>query len=390
MANLTAVLVRNCKTDQGWKRYPAIISKNGRVKPGYVLVGGVETLHPQGCYQVRYSDKGRLVYKNAGTSAAEAGACLQRERSRLQARSFAVDAGLKLVEEPDNLTLARQLTQFVRVVNERGSEVAAKVYRLAGDDFLAVTCRMYAHQVTHDDILQYHNSLRKRGSTARTIYNRHRNLLSFLRYCGVDVSKMGKVPRYEKTLPEIYSDEELKRFFASLKEDRHKILFELFLSTGLREQEAMYLEWPDISVQTATLTIHSKPKYGFKIKDKEERSVPLSAGLLSKLSSGGVGLVFPTQAGRPNTKMLRTLKRLVHKAGLNCGHCKSCRERNECDNWFLHKFRATCATKLLRSGMDLRSVQAFLGHSDIVSTMRYLRPSEGKEMQAKVNSIQWV
>jgi hypothetical protein len=39
MANLTAKLVRICKTPQGWRRYPAVIGKNGRVRPGYVMIG---------------------------------------------------------------------------------------------------------------------------------------------------------------------------------------------------------------------------------------------------------------------------------------------------------------------------------------------------------------
>ena len=33
MANLKAALVRYCKTPVGWRRYPAVIGKNGKVKP---------------------------------------------------------------------------------------------------------------------------------------------------------------------------------------------------------------------------------------------------------------------------------------------------------------------------------------------------------------------
>jgi site-specific recombinase XerD len=38
----------------------------------------------------------------------------------------------------------------------------------------------------------------------------------------------------------------------------------------------------------------------------------------------------------------------------------------------LHSFRRTYATTLLRKGVDIRTVQMLLGHSDIESTMRYL------------------
>ena len=57
--------------------------------------------------------------------------------------------------------------------------------------------------------------------------------------------------------------------------------------------------------------------------------------------------------------------------------------------WTLHKLRRTYATTLLRNGVDLRTVQRFMGHSDMNSTMRYLRPASSKETQAAVNAIKW-
>jgi integrase len=51
---------------------------------------------------------------------------------------------------------------------------------------------------------------------------------------------------------------DLNPSFASLSDPYHLLVFNLLLKTGLREQEAIYLEWPDISFTTKTLTIHSK------------------------------------------------------------------------------------------------------------------------------------
>jgi hypothetical protein len=34
MANRNVTLVRQCKTEKGWRRYPAVIGKNGRVALG--------------------------------------------------------------------------------------------------------------------------------------------------------------------------------------------------------------------------------------------------------------------------------------------------------------------------------------------------------------------
>jgi site-specific recombinase XerD len=53
----------------------------------------------------------------------------------------------------------------------------------------------------------------------------------------------------------------------------------------------------------------------------------------------------------------------------------------------LHSFRRTYATTLLRKGVDIRTVQMLLGHSDIESTMRYLTPATGDEVRSKIDAI---
>jgi integrase len=156
----------------------------------------------------------------------------------------------------------------------------------------------------------------------------------------------------------------------------------------------MYLCWSDVNFSTRTLLVRAKPDLGFMPKDKEQRELPLSNDLLQMLqawkdSHPKTRLVIGTRTDQPNTKLLRTLKRLVHAAGLHCGVCSGCKERNECEVWFLHKFRATYCTKLLRTGMDVRTVQALMGHSDLESTMRYLRPSETSAVRDRVAAINW-
>jgi len=48
----------------------------------------------------------------------------------------------------------------------------------------------------------------------------------------------------------------------------------------------------------------------------------------------------------------------------------------------LHKYRSTFASWALWAGVDLRTAQQWLGHSDIESTMRYLKPSRSKRRRA--------
>src|SRR5260370_19383085 len=43
--------------------------------------------------------------------------------------------------------------------------------------------------------------------------------------------------------------------------------------------------------------------------------------------------------------------------------------------------------EMFRTGVDLRTVQQWLGHSDMESTMRYLKPSRSQHVRDKVNEI---
>lgn len=395
MANRKVILLRYCKTEKGWRRYPVAIGRNGRIRPNYVLVDGQPRQYSEGHYELRSYKGSKPVYRNVGTNAQDALQERDKEAQLLVARDAAVAGGAVLLEEKGRILLSRRADTFVQSAGDRGATVAAAAYRLAIDEFLSVTGKTYADQVTAEDIAAHHLALKKRGCGARTVHNRHMNVKAFLVDCGVSVAALGKsAPKYDKTLPEIYDPKELKTFFESISDSiYHTLIFDLLLKTGLREQEAMYLEWEDISFQTQTLTIHSKPALGFRIKDKEERSVPIPLDLIEKLKkyqeNSDNHFVIGTRKDKPHTKLLRLLKGLVKKAELNCGRCEGCKSREECEKWFLHKFRATYCTQLLRSGLDLRTVQGMMGHSDIASTMRYLRPQEDAHTQSKINSIEW-
>jgi site-specific recombinase XerD len=41
-----------------------------------------------------------------------------------------------------------------------------------------------------------------------------------------------------------------------------------------------------------------------------------------------------------------------------------------------HSLRHACATRLMRNGADIRSIQAFLGHSQMTTTAQYLHTDE--------------
>lgn len=369
--------------------------KNGRVRPGWVMIGEEPEYYEQGRYELRFYEGSRLVYVPAGDNAAEALAARDRVEHKLAAKESARAAGMLLpADEPGRVNLLTKAREFVRDAEQRGAMVAADVNRLVTSEFLRIVKKSYADEIRREDSFDFHAALRKRGCSDRTVANKHARITSFLRFVGVDRSILPPPPRYDETLPTIYTSDEISGILGAADPYMHLVIG-LALKCGLRDQEIMHLEWSDIHRRDRVLRVSSKPRYGFRVKDSEERDVPVPDDLLEELeerhkSHPADALVAATRRGKPNTKLLRTLKHLAKRARLNCGHCDGCKAKaRECRRWTLHKFRRKYCTTLLRSGLDLRTVQAYMGHADLASTMRYLRPASSAEAQAKINAICW-
>jgi integrase len=155
--------------------------------------------------------------------------------------------------------------------------------------------------------------------------------------------------------------------------------------------------WLDIDFRNGVVRVTAKPRWKFRPKNYEERAVPLPTKLMEQLqglkkerNALGSELVFGNSKGNPNSRQIDIVKRVARRAKLNCGQCETehgnkCSEGPFCMRFFLHKFRHTFATEHLRHGVDIRTLQTWLGHRDIQSTMVYLKGVQSKDALAKVN-----
>jgi integrase/recombinase XerD len=305
-------------------------------------------------------------------------------RAELPSPAQSVDPG----HSPDAAgTIAESVKSYLKDVEPPQREPKTyEEYRNVLYRFRDNCKKEFVKDVDRKDCLEFMRHLYSIGNEARTVYNRIGIVQQWLRLNGITGLLHGRdKPSFVTNMREMYQPEDLEALFKACDaEERIRYLF--FLLTGERDKEVRYTAWSDIDFNRKCVRVTAKKQLGFKPKDKEEREIPVPAALLEALreykarqrGANRHDLVFPTSEGRPDRKLENKLMRIACRAGLNCGRCTSkygnqCSEGPYCGKWFLHKFRHTFATTCLEEGVSIRTLQEWLGHSDLASTMVYLK-----------------
>jgi integrase len=246
-------------------------------------------------------------------------------------------------------------------------------------------------EITSDDLISHMSFLRSRGLSERTISNHIIRITALLRkHKIVDLLGPGEKPQYDEPEVEAYDADQLKALFAAV-DDEERLLFEFFLGTGLREQEVMNCSWQNIDFKNKSLQGQVEAD-GRVPHQRQTGTVRSSSRCPHRLPEGEKAdkyfyLVFPGPSGRANGHFLRLLKGLALRAGLNCGECvgkpyktkkgklklgRCCATHPTCKDWGLHKFWKTFATLHNEAGVPMTTMQRWLGHSDLATTLRYI------------------
>jgi integrase len=174
--------------------------------------------------------------------------------------------------------------------------------------------------------------------------------------------------------------EQVRALFEAASGNRLEALYVVAVTAGLRRGELQGLKWDDLDLEAGMLQVRrtlSEPKGGYIFeapKSGKGRSIRLTRKatlalrehrkrqLEERIQKAGLwqeqGLVFPSGVGTPLSggNLNRTFKATLQRAGLP----KSTR---------FHDLRHTCATLLLKQGVNPKFVQELLGHADISLTL---------------------
>ncbi len=173
-------------------------------------------------------------------------------------------------------------------------------------------------------------------------------------------------PRMPVKLPTVYSVVEVKAIFEATTSLKYRTLFKLVYATGLRLSEVAHLRLTDLDWHRRLLTVRSgkgKKDRVVMLTDKLEAAIDL---YLSRYRPT-VYLFEETENAEPiaNRAIQQVYSDTVRFAGIQ-------------KQGGIHSLRHSFATHLLEAGTDIRYIQELLGHSSILTTMRYTHVTANK------------
>ena len=246
------------------------------------------------------------------------------------------------------------------------------------EDFLQFQ-RYYPHKneltdLNKNDLNDFSYDQALNGLSPATIARRIATIKNFYMFLESDnlakgiISEEITIPKKDKTLPQVLSEEEINQLLnapdlTSEKGIRDYAVLEILYSCGLRVSEAANLQINQINEQEEIINILGK--------GKKERIVPIRKSALKAVKTyisevRNKHLVIDKKAvfiGKNGKRMSRqTLYNIVVNNAKLAGIRKEIHP---------HTLRHSFATHLLDNGADLRVVQELLGHTNIGTTQIY-------------------
>jgi len=181
-------------------------------------------------------------------------------------------------------------------------------------------------------------------------------------------------PKLPQHVPgDVLSVREVERFLAAPDSFtprglRDRALVELYYATGLRLTEALGLDLADLNHDEREIRVRGKGEKDRVVPVTRSAWVHLAAYLerarpvLATKHEDSLVAVFLSTLGRRMS--YQSVEQLFRELRARIGIKK---------HMTPHTLRRTFATHLLKNGVNLREIQALLGHSDLNTTAKYLR-----------------
>jgi integrase len=237
-----------------------------------------------------------------------------------------------------------------------------------------------SYKQIEDYIITRQKSGYKRGKRAKpiknTTINREICCIKIIFRKAVEREYLEKSPAKKvKALKEIPNPPRLleKDEISRLREEvpkRLKAMVACGFFAGLRSGELFHLQWNDCNFKTEELTVVSRQDH--QTKNNKSRRIPMNDFLVEALRNHErttSPYVFPNEEGSPYRDIRNALKSAAERAGIEGGIT-------------MHQLRHAFCSHALMQGIDPRTVQKWMGHQSLNTTLLYAHISPDHEKDA--------
>ena len=269
--------------------------------------------------------------------------------------------------------------------------------------FLHFHLKLHPDQLSEPEVASFLEHLVIKRNVAKATQAQALNAIVFF-FARVIESPLGEIGSYKQStrpqrIPTVLSQNEMTSLLSSLS-GLNGLMVKLMYGTGMRVMECVRLRILDLDFPYQQIIVRDA-------KGKKDRGVPIPEKLACSLQeqilsvksqheedlSAGFGSVFmPTALGRkypnaekelrwqylfpasriaqdPRTGVMR--RHHIHQSALQRVIKRAASQVDIMKRVTSHTMRHSFATHLLESGVDIRTVQALLGHADVSTTMIY-------------------
>jgi integrase/recombinase XerD len=164
-----------------------------------------------------------------------------------------------------------------------------------------------------------------------------------------------RMPKKDKTLPEVLTKEEVKKLIESCDNQKSRLIISMLYSGGLRVSELVNLKVNDVNFNEKTGWVR-------RGKGAKDRMFMISESLAKELQEYLGGRTYTYMFSKDKPLTTRNIQKIIY--GLR-GRASIQKKITP------HTLRHSFATHLLEQGTDIRMIQALLGHSSLNTTQVY-------------------
>lgn len=237
------------------------------------------------------------------------------------------------------------------------------------------TVRMYSYYVERflesggdlnaRSALRFLARLRRRGYSTKSLHLVVQALKAYFRFEGMDgEAERLKPPKVPKSLPKSLRQDEIRKLLNVIPptRERDRLIVLLLYTSGLRVSELCNMKKEDVDFERSLLHVRGG-------KGAKDRVVPIPRATLQLIERYLKGrdddseYLFVEDRRQSKDRLSpKTVWYLLRKYGERAGVRVT-----------PHMLRHSFATHMLENGVDIRSIQEFLGHSSLSTTQIYTR-----------------